>query len=82
MAMEGSVLHVRCTDGQCFGPQPFLAYKTRTGTYIHDNFDVQTPEKHWTYVFDSQTTPPEGLEVVAVGSAGAEGSAATQRMVL
>ncbi|MES2633438.1 MAG: hypothetical protein V4669_10735 [Pseudomonadota bacterium] len=82
MSIEDGVLSVRCTAGQCFGPQPFLAYRTKSGVYIHDNFDVQEPERHWTYIFDSQTVPLEDVESVAVGSAGAEGSVAVARHVL
>ncbi|WP_395687137.1 hypothetical protein [Caenimonas koreensis] len=79
LSFDDSVLSVRCTAGQCFGPQPFLAYKTRAGTYIHDNFDVQTPEQHWTYVFDAQTVPLDQVESIAVGSAGIDGSVAVVR---
>ena len=38
-----------------FGPQPFLAIKTNSGEYLHDNFDFQVPFKEWTYTFDQQT---------------------------
>ncbi|MES2787832.1 MAG: hypothetical protein V4684_20355 [Pseudomonadota bacterium] len=79
MGFEDNMLSVRCTAGQLFGPQPFLAYKTRSGTYIHDNFDLQEPERHWTYIFDSQTVSLEEIECVAVGSAGADGSVAVTR---
>ncbi|WP_194792898.1 hypothetical protein [Caenimonas koreensis] len=79
MSFDDSILSVRCTAGQCFGPQPFLAYKTRAGHYIHDNFDVQTPEEHWTYVFDAQTVPLDQVESIAVGSAGIDGSVAVVR---
>ena len=77
--IEGSILSIRCTAGQCFGPQPFLAYKSRSGAYIHDNLDVQEPERHWTYTFDAQTLPLGQVECIAVGSAGADGSVAVVR---
>ncbi len=40
---------------ETFGPQPFLAIKTRDGMIYHDNLDIQIPFKKWTYVFDYQT---------------------------
>lgn len=79
MQLDGAVLDVRCVAGRCFGPQPFLAYKTRDGRYIHDNFDLQQPERRWTYTFDAQTLPPQELDCIAVGSAGADGSVAVLR---
>jgi hypothetical protein len=80
--LEANLLHVRCNSGQCFGPQPYLAYKTRDGRYFHDNLDVQVPEKHWTYVFDAQTILLTDVECVGVGSAGADGSSEVQRLNL
>ncbi|MBC7605248.1 MAG: hypothetical protein H7255_21625 [Ramlibacter sp.] len=82
ISIDDSILSVRCTAGRCFGPQPFLAYKTRAGIYIHDNFDVQTPELLWSYVFDAQTVPLDQIESIAVGSAGFDGSVATVRHAL
>ncbi len=82
LTLEDNVLSVRCTAGQVFGPQPFLAYKTKGGLYIHDNFDLQELERHWTYIFDSQTVPLDEIECVAVGSAGADGSVAVTRRPL
>ncbi|HSH92063.1 MAG TPA: hypothetical protein VK996_18910 [Ramlibacter sp.] len=79
IGIEDSVLSVRCTAGRCFGPQPFLAYKSRAGNYIHDNFDCQEPEKHWTYTFDAQTLPLDEVQCIAVGSAGMDGSGCVLR---
>lgn len=63
-------VHVRLVSGSLFGPQPFLAIKTRDGRYYHDNFDVVTKGEHWVYVLDNQTLPPSAIEVVGVGGAG------------
>ena len=82
MHLEGQTLQVTCTSGQCFGPQPFLAYKTRCGRYIHDNFDFQVPEKTWSYVFDAQTLGIDEISQISVGSAGANGSLCTQHIHL
>lgn len=82
LELDDAVLSVRCTSGRCFGPQPFLAYKSRTGAYVHDNFDVQEPERHWTYTFDAQTMHLQDLACIAVGSAGMDGSVAVVRHAL
>jgi hypothetical protein len=59
-----------------FGPQPFLAIKTKSGEYFHDNLDVQTPNRRWTYVLDESTIPMKMVEEVAVGSNGLAGNPA------
>ena len=38
-----------------FGPQPYLAFKTKKGEYFHDNFDIQKPFYEWSYSFDEHT---------------------------
>ncbi len=70
MQLDGNRLHVRLASGRLFGPQPFLALKTRTGQYHHDNFDVVVPGRHWTYVLDEQTLPPAEVDTLGVGGAG------------
>jgi len=54
------------TEVPAFGPQPFLAIKTVTQTYHHDNFDFQIPNHRWTYVFDSETLPLRAVEKIGV----------------
>jgi len=67
-ALEGSkVLTVEASE-PIFGPQPFLAIRTCTGKYYHDNFDIQEPFRRWTYVFDDQTFPWETIDRVAVAT--------------
>lgn len=81
-ALEGNRLHVRVEEGEVFGPQPFLALKSRAGTYHHDNFDTVEPNRHWTYVLDRQTIPLEGLETVGVGAAGRSGSYSVKKLTV
>lgn len=38
-----------------FGPQPYLAFKSKKGQYFHDNFDIQKPFTEWSYTFDEHT---------------------------
>jgi len=49
-----------------FGPQPYLAIKTVTQDYHHDNFDFQIPGKQWTYTFDRETLPLRTVEKIGV----------------
>lgn len=68
--LEGNRLHAKKTGGSLFGPQPFLALKTRQGNYHHDNLDIVEPGLHWTYVLDEQTLPIDDLDKIGVASAG------------
>lgn len=63
----GTMVHVELASGAVFGPQPFLALKTRAGDYLHDNFDVREHGREWFYVLDQDTVP--AAEVAAVGVA-------------
>ena len=66
----GNRLIVEVLDGEIFGPQPFLAIKTKDGHYFHDNLDVIKPKRRWAYVLDEQTMPIGGVAKVGVGTAG------------
>ncbi len=57
-----------------FGPQPWLALKTRIGTYHYDNFDIDRPFHRWQYVFDADTFELDQLEKVGVAANNAYGS--------
>lgn len=67
---EDGHLIVRRKAGELFGPQPFLALKTRQGEYFHDNLDMIEPGNIWRYVLDQQTLEPNVLTAAGVGSAG------------
>jgi hypothetical protein len=68
IALEGDILKVDTLKGEIFGPQPYLAFKTRNGDYFHDNFDFLLPKKSFSYVFDEYTVPIENIESIAVAS--------------
>lgn len=55
--LHDNTLCVRIVNGKLFGPQPYLAIKTKCGEYFHDNFDFQETGKSFTYVFDAYTIP-------------------------
>ena len=76
MTFEGGRLDVR-SDRPTFGPQPFLAYSSRSGQFCHDNFTIQEPFHAWSYVFDEQTMAVDALDRIGIGSAFPNGSATT-----
>ena len=55
-------------DEPTFGPQPFLAIRTRGGQYHHDNLDVQTPFLKWTYTFHEDTFLWDEVEAIGVAT--------------
>ena len=69
----GNRIIVEVTEGEIFGPQPFLSIKTKEGNFYHDNFDTLEPKKRWTYVLDSQTLEVSSIESIGVGTAGRYG---------
>lgn len=56
-----------------FGPQPWLALKTSTGTYHYDNFDIEVPFHRWRYVFDEETYPLNALSRIGIAANNAIG---------
>ena len=67
-------LKVETLEGSVFGPQPFLAIKTRGDRFIHDNFDFGLDSKTWYYAFDANTIPPEDVDIVGVAANNKFGS--------
>lgn len=73
ISLEGNQMIVELLEGEIFGSQPFLALKGRDGRVFHDNFDIQTPDKTWTYIFDEQTINISALSKIGAGTAGRYG---------
>jgi len=73
-----TILEVRTVQGQVFGPQPFLALKTRSQGYLHDNLDLSLDGRSWRYVFDTETVLPGDLAAVGVGAADGQGNTAVE----
>ena len=65
---EGHECLTVTVDHDIFGPQPFLALKTKDGRYIWDNFDVSVPNRRWTYTFDTNTILLNDVETIGVAS--------------
>ena len=68
VALSGNTLSVETLNGEIFGPQPYLAIKTKSGEYFHDNFDFQLSKRSFSYVFDEYTILPENIESIGVAS--------------
>ena len=51
-----------------FGPQPYLAFRTKTGKYFHDNFDVMIPSQKFSYTLDFHTIDLSEVEVISAAS--------------
>ncbi|MBK9306940.1 MAG: hypothetical protein IPM58_07610 [Nitrospira sp.] len=66
------VLEIRSST-PTFGPQPWLALKTASGTYHHDNCDIEEPFYRWQYVFDKETFPLHALSAIGVATNNAIG---------
>ncbi len=72
-----TVLEIR-SPTPTFGPQPWLALKTTSGTYHFDNLDISTPFHSWRYVFDEETFPVRALDAIGVAANNAFGITTVQ----
>lgn len=55
-------------DNDIFGPQPFLAIKTKDGRYIWENFDVSIPKREWSYTFDTNTIALNDVDTIGIAA--------------
>ena len=55
-------------DNDIFGPQPFLAIKTKDNRYIWENLDFTIPGREWTYTFDNNTILLDAIEAIGVAA--------------
>lgn len=62
------VLSVKTVKGKVFGPQPWLAVKTKQGRFIYDNFDFDTSLNSWSYTFDAETVRPDDVDLIGVAA--------------
>jgi hypothetical protein len=61
-------LKVLTRNDEVFGPQPYLAIKTKSGRFIHDNFDFGLDGKSWHYVFNNNTVLGSDLAMVGIAA--------------
>lgn len=62
------VMTVNVISGKLFGPQPYLAIKTKSGAYIHDNLDFSESENKFYYTFDENTFEKKDIDSLCVAS--------------
>ena len=55
-----------------FGPQPFLALKTKSGEYFWQNFDFRD-DKYWSFCFDESNISPHDVSEIAIAANSASG---------
>lgn len=61
-------IEVKVKQGEVFGPQPFLAFKTKKNKFFNDNFDFSKNKNVWNYAFHSDTIPIKDLSVIGVAA--------------
>lgn len=61
-------VRIDAVQGRVFGPQPFVAIKTRSNLYIHDNLDFDSNTGRWHYAFHADTLPLEDVHTFAVAA--------------
>lgn len=66
--ITGETLRIDITNGELFGPQPYLGIKTLSGNYYHDNFDFGRHKKEYFYTFDRQTIMLSEVSKIAIAS--------------
>jgi hypothetical protein len=62
------LIKVNITNGEPFGPQPYLAIKTTNGRYFHDNFDFGNFKKEYYYTLDKETLMPSEIDKIGVAT--------------
>lgn len=66
--LEGEDLSVKTIKGEVFGPQPYLAIKTKSGRYIHDEFDFGLDGKSWYYVFNENMVRLDDVDSIGIAA--------------
>lgn len=61
-------IEIRTEQGKVFGPQPFLAIKTRSRRYLHDNLDFDNNGQVWYYAFHGDTLPWDDVESIGIAA--------------
>jgi len=61
-------LTIDTKQGRVFGPQPFLAVRTRSQRIIHDNLNYGVDRSHWHYVFDDHSILPDDVRTIGIAA--------------
>ena len=61
-------LIIRTAAGKVFGPQPFLAVRTRSQRIVNDNLSYGDDFDSWHYVFDEHSILPDDVRTIGVAA--------------
>ena len=76
--IKNNQLVINLVKGKLFGPQPFLAIKTKKNEYLQCNLDEIKKNKIWSIYFDNNTIGIDKIDKIGIGSAGKYGGYATK----
>lgn len=79
--INGNVMRIFFTEGEPFGPQPYLAIKTKGGEYRHDNLDFGEYKKVYYYTFDFNTSELHDIESLVIGTNDKYGNQCVKRII-
>ena len=79
-ADDVATIEVVVRRGNVFGPQPFLAIKTRARVFLHDNFDFDVAPGRWFYAFHGDTLPIEDVSELGVAASDLFGNVCIRRL--
>jgi hypothetical protein len=67
-------LDVEVISGKPFGPQPYLAIRTRSKRIIHDHMNYWRSLDDYNYMFDDQSVMPADVDAIGVATNDAAGN--------
>ena len=73
LSIKNNRIIIKLISGEIFGPQPFLAIKTKKNKFYHDNLDIIKPKKIWSYFLDKQTIEKKFISRIGIGTASING---------
>lgn len=65
---------VEVISGKPFGPQPYLAVRTRSKRIIHDNMNYWRSLDDFNYMFDAESVLPSDVDAVGIATNDAAGN--------
>jgi hypothetical protein len=68
VVINENLIKINFTNGEPFGPQPYLAIKTVNGNYIHDNFDFGNFKKEYYYTLDNETFMVSEIDKIGIAT--------------
>lgn len=69
-------VQIRPIAGKVFGPQPYLAIRTRSRRYVHDNLNFIDSLDSYYYAFDEHSIMPDDVGAIGIATNDAKGNQA------